>query len=69
MSQIIACKTENGILMTGYCAKNQMNPFQLYLIWTNKKLPLEKQSAVNEDVSGPFSFASITPDGFGELSD
>ena len=99
-------------ILAGYSAASQMNPFQLYLIWTKKKLPqidgdeistaysaprlftleyqlnqhcrkndplseivplirkhLEKQSAVNDDIAGPFSIASITPDGFRELSD
>ena len=99
-------------ILAGYSVTNQMNPFQLYLIWTKKKLPqidadeistaysaprlialeyqlnqhcrkndslseivpsirkyLEKQSTVNDDVAGPFSFASITHDGFRKLSD
>lgn len=99
-------------ILAGYCASNPQNPFQLYLIWTKKKLPqmdgdeistayavprlmtleyqlnqqcrknkpfseivpsirkhFEKQSAVNDDVAGPFSLASITQDGFRVLSD
>ena len=99
-------------ILAGYSATSQTNPFQLYLIWTKKKLPqidgdeistaysaprlitleyllnqhcrknnplsevvpsirnhLEKQSAVNDDVAGPFSFAFITQDGFRVLSD
>lgn len=97
-------------ILAGYSVTSQTNPFQLYLIWTKKKLPqidgdeistaysaprlitleyqlnqhcrkndpfseivpsirkyLEKQSAVNDDVAGPFSFASITQDGFHAL--
>ena len=99
-------------ILAGYCASKPQNPFQLYLIWTKKKLPqmdgdeistayavprlmtleyqlnqhcrknnplsemvpsirkhLEKQSAVNDDVAGPFSVASITRDGFRVLAD
>ena len=98
-------------ILAGYCASNPQNPFQLYLIWTKKKLPqidgdeistvysaprlitleyqlnqhcrkndplveiagtirkhLQTQSAVNDDVAGPFSLASITQDGFRVLS-
>ena len=99
-------------ILAVYSAVNPKNPFQLYLIWTKKKLPLidgdeistvysaprlitleyqlnqqcreniplreilllirkhlKKQGAVNDDVAGPFSIASITQDGFHALAD
>ena len=94
-------------IVAGYSAKNTQNPFQLYLLWTKKKLPLldgdeisgaysvprlmsleyqlnqphqanenldrilkqikshlERQSEINDEIAGPFSFAFITRDGF-----
>ena len=94
-------------ILAGYSQKATKNPFQLYLIWTKKKLPLldgdeisaaysvprlitleyqlnqrckenenlaeilpqikrhfEKQSSINPEISGPFSFAFITRLGF-----
>jgi hypothetical protein len=94
-------------ILAGYSAKDTKNPFQLYLLWTKKKLPLldgdeisgaysvprlmsleyqlgqlrkakknidetlpqikshlERQSEINDEIAGPFSFAFITRDGF-----
>lgn len=94
-------------ILGGYSQKAKKNPLQLYLLWTKKKLPLldadeisvaysvprlitleyklnqwckenenlaeilshirrhvEKQSAINPEVSAPFSFALITRNGF-----
>jgi hypothetical protein len=94
-------------ILAGYSAKTAKNPFQLYLLWTKKKLPildgeeisvaysvprlmtleyqlshlckenknleeilsqiknhLKKQSEINDEIAGPFSFAFITRDGF-----
>ena len=93
--------------LAGYSTMNPKNPFQLYLLWTKKKLPLldgdeisdaysvprlmsleyqlnqlckanknldeilpqiknhlERQSKINDEIAGPFSFAFITRDGF-----
>jgi hypothetical protein len=97
-------------ILGGYSAKAAQNLFQLYLLWTKKKLPLldadeisavysvprlmaieyqlnqlckenknldgilpqirnslEKQSEINDEIAGPFSFAFITRDGFHRL--
>lgn len=94
-------------ILAGYSARATNNPFQLYLLWTKKKLPLldgdeiaaaysvprlmsleyqlnqlskenknidemlsqirnhlEKQSEINDEIAGPFSFAIITRNGF-----
>ncbi len=94
-------------ILAGYSVRDRENPFQLYLLWTKKKLPqidgdeistaysvprlmtleyelnqlckknnplseilprirnrLIKQSDINDEVAGPFSFALITRDGF-----
>ena len=97
-------------ILSGYSAKDMKSPFQLYLLWTKKKMPLldadeissaysvprlmsleynlnrlcaenknidellqqikshlERQGKINDDISGPFSFALITRDGFHEI--
>jgi hypothetical protein len=99
-------------ILAGHSIRNRKDPYQLYLLWTKKKLPqidgdeistaysvprlitleyqlnqlckkneplteilprirncLEKQSNVNDEIAGPFSFALITVDGFRALSD
>jgi hypothetical protein len=58
MSQIIACKTESGII---FAARKAKSPLDLL---AEIRPRLERLAAAGDDLAGPFAIGLITRNGF-----